>query len=273
MGAWLHLLVSRARARQQASAVHAPGEVRRSAFILSSPAPVPRRWLASAKMGLQGKRFTSTPFAGAERRAHQPWRARLCSSWPSLAHAPASGLRRLLAVPRGRRSPAAHGKSRWMRTMIQRPPRPTPRPLTGVETCGEGPRQKHRTPCTAREPLSLMSLSGSCSGSRAPPPTMAHPSSTGRFGCSSRSPERGCRSSGAWRAVPLRSWHASPPLCPTLPRRAEGCRWALDVTLEPRPASVRWRSAPASSARRRRRLRQLPLDLEPLWRCARSRSH
>eukprot|EP00964_Phaeocystis_antarctica_P076177 scaffold47086_cov60-Phaeocystis_antarctica.AAC.5 len=127
--------------------------------------------------------------------------------------------------------------------MIQRPPRPTPRPLTGVETCGEGPRRKHRTPCTAREPLSLMSLSGSCSGSRAPPPTMAHPSSTGRFGCSSRSPARGCRSSGAWRAVPLRSWHASPPLCPMPPRRAEGCSWALDVTLEPRPASVRWRSA------------------------------
>ena len=206
-------------------------------------------------------------------RAHQRWHARSLSSWPSLAHAPASGLRRPPAVPRGRRSPAAHGKSRWMRTMIQRPPRPTPRPLTGVETCGEGPRRKHRTPCTAREPLSLMSLSGSCSGSRAPPPTMAHPSSTGRFGCSSRSPARGCRSSGAWRAVPLRSWRASPPLCPMLPRRAEGCSWALDVTLEPRPASVRWRSAPASSARRRRRLRQLPLDLEPLWRCARSRSH
>ena len=33
-----------------------------------------------------------------------------------------------------------------MRTLIQRPPRPTPRPVTGVPACGEGPRQKHRAP-------------------------------------------------------------------------------------------------------------------------------
>ena len=148
-GALSCIYLSRARARQtdrqQASAVHAPGEVRRSAFILSSPAPVAVSFCKPLS-SRAGKAFYFHPFAGAERRAHQPWRARLCSSWPSLAHAPASGLRRLLAVPRGRRSPAAHGKSRWMRTLIQRPPRPTPRPVTGVPACGEGPRQKHRTP-------------------------------------------------------------------------------------------------------------------------------